>query len=228
MNDALHRNGDRSAPATSSRKPRLRGVLHQFSFFAAVAAGALLWLACPPGPASWGAGAFSASLAALLGVSAVYHRGDWPSRPRAWFRRLDHAAIFVFLAGTATPLCLALERGRGRALAVAWGLAALGVLKAMLFPFSAKWVNSALCATMGWSALVLAPTVLAVAGPRVLAVMLLGGAIYSVGALIYALKRPSPLPGVFGYLEVFHSLVVLGAACHFGGLAVLIQRLGPG
>jgi hemolysin III len=207
-------------------KPRLRGVLHEIFFFVAVAAGVSLVLAAPAGRATWAAGVYAASLAALLGVSALYHRRDWRPRPRAWMRRLDHSAIFALIAGTYTPFCAAQPEGRAFLLALVWGCAGLGVMKAMLWPFAPKWLSAGLCLLMGWGGVALTPTVAARGGAFGLALLLIGGLLYSVGAVIYALRRPNPVPGVFGYHEVFHALVVAAAICHFAVVAMVVAGLG--
>jgi hemolysin III len=207
-------------------KPRLRGVLHEIFFFVAVAAGVSLVLAAPAGRATWAAIVYAASLTALLGVSALYHRRSWRPRARVWMRRLDHSAIFVLIAGTYTPFCAAQPEGRALLLALVWGCAGLGVVKAMVWPFAPKWLSAALCLLMGWGGVALTPTVAARGGASGLALLLTGGLLYSAGAVIYALKRPNPVPGVFGYHEVFHALVVAAAFCHFVVVAIVVAGFG--
>ena len=206
-------------------KPRLRGVLHQIFFFVALAAALPLVQLAPAGAAPRAAAIYAASLCALLGVSALYHRRTWRSRSRVWMRRLDHAAIFVLIAGTYTPCCLALQGDRRLALWLVWAAAAAGALKAMLWPFSPKWVSAALCLLMGWGGVLIAPAVFRAAGAPGFALMAAGGLLYTVGALIYAAKRPNPIPGWFGYHEVFHALVVAAAVCHFALVARIVTRM---
>jgi hemolysin III len=206
-------------------KPRLRGVIHQWSFFVALAGGLVLVATAPTTRATWGALIYALSLATLLGVSATYHRVSWQPGPRLWMRRLDHSAIFVLIAGTYTPLCLALPDGGALALAMIWGLAALGTLKSVLWPLAPKALVAALCVAMGWGGVLLVPTIQARSGAWGLAAVLAGGVLYSVGAVIYAAKRPNPVPGVFGYHEVFHALVVAAAALHFGVMTQVVQSL---
>lgn len=205
-------------------KPRLRGVSHQIFFFVAVIAGAILVHGAPTPRGTWGAAVYATSLALLLGVSATYHRVDWQPRPRAWMRRLDHSAIFILIAGTYTPLCLALEESRWPLMMI-WGVAAVGTFKSILWPGAPKWVMAGLGIAMGWGGLYLTPTIEARAGLAGLGMVLLGGLFYSAGAVIYALKRPNPVPGVFGYHEVFHALVVAAAALHFAVIAVVVPSL---
>jgi len=204
-------------------KPLLRGVSHQIFFFVALIAGVLLVRWAPPGPATFAAIVYATSLALLLGVSATYHRVSWEPGPRLWMRRLDHSAIFVLIAGTYTPLCMAMPEGRELALALFWIAAALGTLKSMLWPRSPKWVIAALCVAMGWGGVTLMPIIEARAGFAGLAMVIAGGVLYSAGAVIYAMKRPNPFPRVFGYHEVFHALVVVAAGLHF---AVMTEVVG--
>lgn len=205
-------------------KPLWRGVIHQVFFFVALAAGVAL-VAAAPGRARWAAAVYAASLVALLGVSALYHRRNWRPRPRVWMRRLDHSAIFVLIAGTYTPLCAATADRVALALWLVWGCAALGALKSMLWPYAPKWLVASLCVAMGWGGVVLTPALAARTGASGVSLMAAGGLLYSVGALVYALRRPNPFPGVFGYHEVFHALVVAAAACHFVLVALLLATL---
>ena len=205
-------------------RPRLRGVIHQYFFFVAVAAGALLVRSAPPGRPTLEASVYALSLASLLGVSALYHRVYWPPRRRAWLRRLDHGSIFLLIAGTFTPLSLVLGARQPVALVLIWCAAAVGVAKALLWPFAPKWVNSSLCVAMGWGGVFLIPSLLAVAGPGALAVMVAGGLLYTAGAVFYAVRKPNLVPGVFGYHELFHAFVVAAAACHFAAVLLVLQR----
>jgi hemolysin III len=205
-------------------KPLLRGVIHQVFFYVSVVAGVLLVQGASPGRSTLAAVVYATSLATLLGVSALYHRRRWAPRLRAWMRRLDHACIFLLIAGTLTPISLVLTQGRGLLLLLFWIAATAGVLKAMLWPYAPKWLNAGLCVAMGWAGVGIAPAVSAVAGSWALSGLFAGGVLYSVGAVIYALKRPNPAPGVFGYHEVFHALVVAAAACHYFVVRMIVDR----
>ncbi|MBL8923428.1 MAG: hemolysin III family protein [Myxococcaceae bacterium] len=207
-------------------KPLLRGVSHQVFFFVSLAAGTLLVLAAPNTDARVGCAIYSASLAMLLGTSALYHRPTWSLRARARMRRLDHSAIFVLIAGTYTPLALTLPPDTARVmLTVAWVGAALGVARALFWINAPKWLVAVLALAMGWLALLYLPTIGRVAGTPVLAWMGAGGVLYSLGALTYALKRPDPWPRVFGYHEVFHAFVVAAAVCHFVAVALALPAM---
>ncbi len=212
-------------PPPNRTKPLLRGVSHEIAAFAALAA----WIALAAAAASprgrAAANVYGGSLFALFLVSALYHRRNWPPRARAWMRRLDHSAIFLLVAGTYTPLCLLLPPSSGLPLlALVWGGAALGIVQSVLWIHAPKPLVAAIYVALGWAVLPVLPTLRAVLGTPALALLGAGGAAYTLGAVIYAARRPDPFPRVFGYHEVFHALVIGAAACH---LAV-VARAVPG
>ncbi|MCU0698152.1 MAG: hemolysin III family protein [Myxococcaceae bacterium] len=197
-------------------KPLLRGVFHQVGFFVAVVAGVALVRQATGASVQLACAAYAASLAALLGTSALYHRPTWSPRARARMRRADHSAIFVLIAGTYTPMAMTLPADQARTmLTVAWVGAALGVLRAIFWVNAPKWFVAVLALAMGWIALLYLPTIGGITGPGVLGWMALGGVLYSVGAVIYAVRRPNPWPKTFGYHEIFHALIIVAAVCHF-------------
>lgn len=207
-------------------KPLLRGVSHLIFFFVSLVAGAILVLSAPNAEARVGCAIYSASLAMLLGTSALYHRPTWSLRARARMRRLDHSAIFVLIAGTYTPLALTLPSETVRTmLTVAWVGAALGVARALFWINAPKWLVAVLALAMGWLAVLYLPTIGRIAGTSVLVLMGAGGVLYSLGALTYALKRPDPWPRVFGYHEVFHAFVVAAAVCHFVAVVLALPAM---
>jgi hemolysin III len=167
---------------------------------------------------------YGLSLVALFGVSALFHRVTWSTRARRWMGRLDHAAINLLIAGTFTPLGLLVPPGRRFPvyLAIVWGGAAAGILLHALWIDAPKWLSAALYVTLGWSGVVALPQVVAHIGWGPTALLALGGALYSAGAVVYALRRPDPLPGVFGYHEVFHALVIAAAVTHYAVVAVYV------
>ena len=173
------------------QKPRLRGVSHEWAFFVSLVAGGALVIAAPTSRATLAVAIYAASLSALLGVSALYHRVNW-RRPsaRRWMRRLDHSMIFVLIAGTVTPFAVLVMQGPwAEALLIAvWAGAAAGIVVE---------------AGIGAGALIAA-----------------GGVLYTAGALVYARQRPDPRPAVFGYHEIFHALVIAAAAAHFAAIAL--------
>lgn len=209
-------------------KPRLRGTSHLFAFFAALGAGAVL-LTFPPANAARAALAYCASLAAMFGVSALYHRPTWPPRIRAWLRRLDHATIFILVAGTYTPFALILEPKRAvMMLAIAWGGAGLGVLQSLLWIRAPKPLVAALYLALGWAAVMFIPPLHQALGAAPVGLLLAGGVLYSLGALAYALRWPDLVPATFGYHEVFHALVIGAAICHFAAVLLVMRGLGVG
>ena len=198
-------------------KPRWRGVSHQAAFFAAVGAGAVLLAVAEDGRAALAASVYVVTLMALFGVSALYHRIHWNDRARVLMKRLDHATIFVFIAGSYTPICLlALDGPVGTQLLTwAWIGAGLGVARAVFWPHAPKPVAAALYVLLGWMSLAYFPALAAGLGLAGTVAIAVGGLLFSVGAAVYAFQRPDPLPAVFGYHEVFHALVVAAVACHF-------------
>ena len=217
-----------TAEAIGKVKPRLRGVSHQWAFFAALVAGAILVLAAPAGRATLAAGIYAGSLAALLGTSALYHRVNWKRpRARAWMRRLDHSMIFLLIAGTVTPFALLVMEGPlATALLVAvWAGAAAGIVVELIWVDAPKWVSVIVYLAVGWIGLLGYPAILVEAGIGAAALIAVGGVLYTAGAIVYARQSPDPRPAVFGYHEVFHLLVIAAAIVHFA--AVAIYAVGP-
>ena len=208
----------------ATRRPRFRGVLHQYAFFAALVAGVLLVAAAEGDLARLSAAVFAASVALMLGVSALYHRVVWPPGPRRWIRRLDHAAIFLLIAGTYTPFGLVALDGNWRivVLAVAWTGAFAAIVLKVAWIDAPRWVPAVLAVALGWVGVVAMPQILDTVGVAPLVLLAVGGAFYTAGALIYAFKRPDPVPSVFGYHELFHALVVAAAACQYVGVALFV------
>jgi hemolysin III len=170
-----------------------------------------------------GAAIFSTSLMLLYGTSASYHRVGWGPTPRRIVKRLDHAMIFVLIAGTYTPLCLEVSLAWGiPILAVVWSLAGLGALLKVLWPDAPRWLSVTLYVGLGWLALVATEELLSSFSAGALAMLALGGVLYTVGGLVYALRRPDPWPRVFGYHEIFHAFVVAGSAVHYSLIALYV------
>ncbi len=206
-------------------KPTLRGVIHHWSAVAAFGAGVVLVGMAPTSRAAFAALIYALSVCTLFTVSAVYHRPTWKPKPRAFMRSLDHAAIFVLIAGTYTPICrLGLGDAAGsRLLFWVWIAAALGVLQSIFWVRAPKPVSAALYLFVGWTVVPYFGAVRAALSPAHLALLLGGGIVYSLGAVTYALKRPSPVPAVFGYHEVFHTLTVVACACHYALVTDLVR-----
>jgi hemolysin III len=214
-----------AAPAVPA-KPLLRGVLHEVAAALALAAWIVLVVLSPPGRPRTAAAIYGASLFALFLASALYHRPVWPARARLVMRRIDHSAIFLLIAGTYTPMCLLLPGRTGSTLlAVVWGGAALGVVRAVAWPRAPRLLSAAIYVLLGWVVLPALPALRAGIGDGALALLFAGGVLYTMGAAIYATRRPDPFPSVFGYHEVFHALVVAAAACHLAVVAAVIRAL---
>lgn len=209
-------------------KPLLRGVSHQVSFFVTLAASVLLFRRAWYIPDARGAClVFALALANLFGTSALYHRIDWSPTARARMRRLDHAAIFVLIAGGYTPLFTLVpsQAGGHGALVAIWAGASVGVLKSLLWPGAPKWIMAVLCVGLGWMVVGQVADRAAIVGSFSLTCLVASGIVYSLGALVYAMKRPDPLPRVFGYHEVFHALVVGASTCLFLHVFTLLDRV---
>jgi len=212
--------------ASPRTKPLLRGVSHEIAAGVALAGLVALVLLAPGPRARVGALVYGLSLVALFSVSALYHRPTWSPRVRLWMRRLDHSAIFLLIAGTFTPLCLLLGDTRAHTmLAVVWAGAGLGVLRALVWPRAPRMVATALYLVLGWAAIPIVPAMYRALGAGSIVLLAAGGLLYSVGAVIYATRRPDPFPKVFGYHELFHALVVGAAGLHFAVAAGAVRAL---
>ena len=203
-------------------KPRLRGVSHQWAFIAAVVLGAALVIAAPAGEATLAAGIYAASVAALFGTSALYHRVTWSSAAaRRWMRRLDHSMIFFLIAGTYTPFALIALEGTVATviLVVVWAGALGGIVLKLAWIDAPKWLIAGVYVALGWVAVAAFPQLYEGLGITATAMVAGGGVLYTLGALVYATQRPDPVPRVFGYHEVFHLLVILAAALQYAVVA---------
>jgi hemolysin III len=209
-------------------KPRLRGVFHQYAFFVSLASGTLLVLLAATTKASVAAAIYAASVSALFGVSALYHRITWTTPARRRMRRLDHSMIFLLIAGTYTPVGLLVLQGRLATvvLAVVWGGAAAGIVLELVWTRAPRWLSGTVYLALGWVAVVAMPQLFARLGITGGLLLVAGGLAYSVGVAVYALRRPDPVPAMFGYHEVFHLLVIAGVAADF--LAISLFALPTG
>lgn len=207
-------------------KPLLRGVSHEIAAGLALAGAVVLAVLAPSTRGRIGAAVYGASLVTLFTVSALYHRPNWAPRARLLMRRLDHSAIFLLIAGTYTPLCLLLGGTTGhRLLAGVWVGALLGVVQSVAWPRAPKPLVAALAVALGWAVVPVLPTLTGAVGTAGLVLLGGGGALYTLGAVIYATGRPDPFPRVFGYHEVFHALVIAAAALHFAVVAGAVQAI---
>ncbi len=210
---------------TSREKPLLRGVSHEVATAFALVGWVLLVRQAPGTRAAIAAGVYGLALTAQFGVSALYHRPSWGARARLLMRRLDHAAIFLLIAGTYTPFCLLLPGGGRALLAFVWAGALAGMIFSVVWPFAPKWLMAALSVALGWAVVPVLPALRAAIGAGGLALLLGGGLAYTAGAVVYATRRPDPFPRVFGYHEVFHALVIVAAVCHYVAIAGVVDAL---
>ncbi len=203
-------------------KPRLRGVSHQYAFYVAVAAGAVLVVFAQGAQARVAVGVYALSLCAMFGASALYHRIDWPPRPSVWMRRLDHAMIYVLVAGTYTPFALlVLAPALGwTLLGIVWAGALAGVALSLVWIDAPRALRALLYVVLGWLGLVALPQLWNRVGAMAVVLLATGGLLYTLGAVVYARRRPDPSPRVFGYHEVFHVLVIAAAAVQFAAVAL--------
>jgi hemolysin III len=205
-------------------KPRLRGVFHEYAFYAAVVAGVVLVALSDSSRELVATWIYAVALAAMFGVSALYHRINWRSaRVRAWMRRLDHSTILLLIAGTYTPFALLAFDGvvADAILITVWAGAAAGLVLNLAWIDAPKWVAASVFVALGWVGVVALPQMFDL-GIAPATLVLAGGALYTLGALAYALRRPNPAPAVFGYHEIFHLLVIGAAVTHFVAIAVFV------
>lgn len=202
-------------------RPRLRGVIHQWSAFIALAAGLVLVIgaACVRGPgAAVACAVYAVTVVGLFAVSASYHRVAWKSlRAQIHMKRADHSMIFLFIAGTYTPFCaMGLSAPTSWwVLGIVWVGALAGVVLKIAWPAAPRWLGVVLYLVLGWVIVAVAPALVAHVGWLVLILLAVGGVFYSVGGVLYAARWPNPWPGVFGHHEVFHACTAVAALLHY-------------
>lgn len=208
----------------SPLKPRLRGVSHQFAFFGSVVLGLGLVASASGAKERVSTAVFGAALATMFGISALYHRVTWRPRARRWMRRLDHAAIYLLIAGTYTPFGLLALSGAWRwtVLPIAWGGALVAIIYKLAWVDGPKWVSAVMAVALGWVGVVALPQLWDHAGAAGVVLLGAGGALYTAGAVVYARRWPDPVPAVFGYHELFHALVIAAAACQYVAVALIV------
>ena len=201
--------------------PRLRGLLHAHAAWVAAGAAAVLVALAPTAAARVATVVYGAGLIALFSASALYHR--WPGDPRwkPWLRRLDHSTIFLFIAASYTPVGLLVLEGPTQAVVLAsvWIGAAVGVVMSLAWITAPRWLQAGCYLAVGWVAVVALPQLGERVGIAPLILLAAGGALYSLGALVYATRRPNLWPHTFGFHEVFHTLVIAAAVAHFIAMA---------
>ncbi len=207
-------------------KPRLRGVLHEAAFAISLVTGTVLICLADGVHERVAASVYAGSVALLFGTSAAYHRGTWSPRAHAVMARLDHSMIFLLIAGTYTPFCLLLLQGPMRwvFLAIVWGGALGGIVLRNTIRRPARWLFVGMYLALGWVAVGIMPDVLRYGGVAVLVLLMVGGAFYTAGAVVYARRKPDPSPRWFGFHEVFHALTLLAFVTHYVAVSVTTYR----
>jgi hemolysin III len=213
--------------ASEPVKPRLRGVFHEVAFFVSLVSGAALVWAAPTPASKVVMVVYAVSISLLFGVSALFHRHTWGPAGRRRMRRADHSTIFIAIAGSYTAVAgIALSGwARTAVLCIVWVGAVLGITLRQVWLDAPKWVIALPYVVVGWAAVVVLPQLFRALGGVGFTLLLAGGLAYSAGAVVYALKRPNPVPGVFGYHEVFHACTIVGAALHFVVIAWFVLPL---
>jgi hemolysin III len=222
-----HQIGDQLSAVIEEVKPRLRGWLHLVTSPLAILAGLVLVVLSPTPMTRTGSAVFAGTAALLFTVSAIYHRGRWG--PRAWavLRRFDHANIFLLIAGSYTPFTLLMLQGRSRVelLSIVWAGALLGVLFRVFWTGAPRWLYIPVYMALGWAAVFYGDEFVASGSSAVFVLIVAGGALYTLGGIVYGLRRPDPFPSWFGFHEVFHALTVLAFAAHYVGVSLATYSL---
>lgn len=215
-----------AAAAVAYAKPRLRGWLHLVTSPLVLASGLVLVLLAPTAPATAAAAAYAVTAVALFATSAAYHRGRWSPRVETWLKRLDHANIFLLIAGTYTPFAVVALRGdvRVAVLAAVWSLATVGALFRVLWVNAPRWLYVPLYIALGWAAALFVPQLLNGAGETAFILIAVGGFFYTAGGVVYALRRPDPNPRWFGFHEVFHLFTIIGFVCQYIAASFVVYR----
>jgi hemolysin III len=208
-------------------RPRLRGVLHQAAFSVSLVVGTLLIVYADGGRERVAAAVFAGSVSAMLGASALYHRVTWTPVLRLWMRRVDHAGIYLLIAGTYTPIGLLALRGAWQTaiLAIVWSGAAAAMVLKFAWVDAPKWLAAVIGIALGWVGVVVMPQLATRAGVAAVVLLAAGGVAYTLGAIVYARRRPDPAPHVFGYHEVFHALTLVAVACQYVAVAFFVVRV---
>ncbi len=210
--------------AAAEVKPRWRGVSHEVAAAVFPVLGLALVVAAPTTSARWAAVVYTIGVTAMYATSAVYHRGNWSPQVRQRLRRLDHSMILVGIAATYTPLAVVGLGGSSARilLGLVWTLAFVGIAVQMVWLDAPRWLVAVIYVVVGWAAIVFLPTLWSALGVVTFVLIACGGVVYSVGARVYATRRPDPIPGVFGFHEVFHALVLTAGLLFYVAIARVI------
>ena len=227
MPDVLDVPSAREAPVTVP--PRLRGAFHQWAAVASLATGAVMTALANNWRVMLVVLAYSLSVTAMFTTSGLYHRVHWRrGESRLRMKRLDHAMIFVFIAGSYTPYAAFLLTGTARVVVLAgvWGAAVAGTAGRLLWPTVPRWLSAPLYVALGWASLALIPQVLERGGVAALVLLAVGGLIYTLGAVTYATRWPDPSPVWFGFHELFHVATIVAAICHYTSIFLALAAVG--
>ncbi|GAB3779880.1 PAQR family membrane homeostasis protein TrhA [Nocardioides ungokensis] len=234
MSGAIRHGLDNLGETLEEVKPRLRGWLHLGIAPLTLAAGIVLIALSPDDKSRIGSIAFIGTALILFTVSAIYHTGTWSPRVWAFLRRFDHANIFLLIAGSYTPFSLLLLEGEERVwlLSTVWVGAVLGVLFRVFWTDAPRWLYVPIYIAMGWAAIFFIPSFLDGAtklgvgvGIAIFTMICVGGALYTMGGVVYGFKRPNPWPRWFGFHEVFHSFTILAFVAHYVGVSLAVYSL---
>ena len=226
--------GDQISETLSEIKPKLRGWIHLASTPLVLAAGIVLIVLSPTATTKLGSALYAGSALLLFGTSALYHRGTWS--PKMWqiLNRLDHSNIFLFIAGSYTPFALTLLEGTSRVimLSVVWTGALLGIAFKLFWPSAPRWLSAPIYIALGWAAIFFIPAFFEGAlalglgiGVAVFVLIVVGGALYTMGGLVYGFQWPNPSPRVFGFHEIFHGFTIAAFAAHYVGVSLATYSL---
>ncbi|MEW6058692.1 MAG: hemolysin III family protein [Actinomycetota bacterium] len=206
-------------------KPRLRGWIHEIAFFVSIPAGIALVLLAGSALAKIVAGVYALSLTAVLGSSAAYHRGRWSPVALRRMKRLDHSMIFVLIAGSYTPVSVLVLHGASSVvmLSLAWAIAAVGITLKLARIDGLHITTGILYMGAGWLVLVAFPQLVHGLSLPAIVLLVAGGLLYTIGAIVFASKRPDPRPDTFGYHEVWHSFLTAAAVCHWVMILLVVR-----
>ena len=201
-------------------------MLHQFAFYGAAVAAPFAVVAADGPRASVTVAVFACSVVACFGASALYHRVTWSPRVRPWMRRIDHAGVYLLIAGTYTPVALLALDGAWQTviLTTVWAGAAAAIVLKFAWVDAPKWLATGIGLALGWVAIVALPQLVSRIDLAAVLLLVAGGLAYTAGAIVYAVRRPNPFPAVFGYHELFHALTILAAALQYVAIAVFVVR----